>query len=148
MDLSKRGPQSRGHCDFRDMISGTGKETPEASRAGKTLKKLANTVLIGTEKAGSGSQPQGSRDRSRAQEENIRSQRNVPAVIRREPNHYPAAAAMRGPPTGQDPLSGVGGDTRGLITLHLSTPLRSQCSFSHFFLRKTSFFQIVWKNLC
>ena len=114
MDLSKRGPQSRGHCDFRDMISSTGKETPEASRVGKTLKKLASIVLTAAEKAGLGSQPEGSRDRSRTQEENIRFQRNVPDVIRREPNPYPAAAAMRGPPIGQDPLSGVGSDTRRL----------------------------------
>lgn len=46
---------------------------------GKKLKKLANTVLTGTEKARLGSQPQGSRGRSRTQEENIRFQRNVPA---------------------------------------------------------------------
>lgn len=67
-------------------------------------------------------------------------------MIRRESNPYPAAAMMRGPHIGQDPLSGVGGgDTRGLITLYLSTPLRSQHSFSQFFRRKASFFQIVWK---
>lgn len=45
---------------------------------GKKLKKLANTVLTGTEKARLGSQPRGSRGRSRTQEENIRFQRNVP----------------------------------------------------------------------
>lgn len=132
MDLSKRSPQSRGHCDFRDMISSTGKETPEASRVGKTLKKLANIVLRETEKAGSGSQLQGSRNRGRTQEENIRFQRNVPDVIRRDPNHYPAAAAMRGPPTGQDPLSRVGGDTRGLQKwwgLSFSLPIKFPIKF-------------------
>lgn len=80
---------------------------------GKTLKKLANIVLAGTGKARLGSQPQESRGRSRTQEENIRFQRTFlmegGTVISRESNPYPAAAVMRGPPTGQDPLSGVGG---------------------------------------
>lgn len=113
------------------------------------MKKLANIALIGTEKTGPGSQPQGSRGRSRTQEENIWFQRNVPDGGRycdkEGTQPLRTAAVMRGPPIGQDPLSGVGGDTRGLITLHLSTLLRSQHSFSRFFLRKASFSQIVWK---
>lgn len=118
---------------------------------GKKLKKLANTVLTGTEKARLGSQPQGSRGRSRTQEENIRFQRNVP-----DGGRYCDKEGIQPLPSSSNDEGSShwtrppircrgGGDTRGLITLHLSTPLGSQHSFSQFFRRKASFFQNVWK---
>lgn len=48
-------------------------------------------------------------------------------MIRRESNPYPAAAMMRGPPIGQNPLSGVGGVTPGDSSL-FTYQLRSEAN--------------------